>query len=117
MYKPIDTLDCIKNLLLKQTVFSLGEKTVRKGRVMLFSCSDYYVKFVIQTNKNVIKNYEIPYPYKVTYDKSHVNFSYQLFDLCKENEDKLQQMKIYTPPTNCNKLHDKKLTITIIEPV
>lgn len=115
MYKPIDTLECIKNILLKQAVFTLGDKTVRKGKVMLFSCNDYYVRFVIQTNKNVLKNYEIPYPYKVTHDESHVCFSYSLFDLCRENMDKLQKIKIYTPPVGCNKLHDKKLTISIIE--
>ena len=55
MYKPIDTLQCIKDMLLKQVVFCLEEKTVRKGKLLLFNSDDYYVRFIIQTNKNVNK--------------------------------------------------------------
>lgn len=116
MYKPIDTLQCIKDILLKQVVFTIDEKTVRRGKIMLFSSNDYYVKFVLQTNKNIIKNYEIPYPYRVLTGNNFVRFSYQLSDLCKDNLDKVQFVTIHTPVENNNKLHDKRLTITVIEP-
>lgn len=115
MYKPLDTLQCMKDLMLKQVIFTLQDKTVRKGKLLLFSCHDYYVKFVLQTNKNVNKNYEIPYPYKVRHDKTYVSFSYKLMDLCKENQNKLQYVLIHTPTSNTNKLHDKTLNITITD--
>jgi hypothetical protein len=115
MYKPLDTLQCIKDLLLKQVVFTIEEKTVRKGKLLLFSCDDYYVKFVLQTNKNVNKNYEIPYPYKVRHGDSYVTFSYKLLDLCRGNQNKLQYMLIHTTPNGTNKLHDKNLNITVID--
>jgi hypothetical protein len=101
--------------MLKQVIFSIEDKTVRKGKLLLFSCDDYYVKFVLQTNKNINKNYEIPYPYKVRFDESHVSFSYKLIDLCRDNQDKLQYVLIHTPTSNTNKLHDKKLNITIVD--
>lgn len=115
MYKPIDTLQCIKDMLLKQVVFCLEEKTVRKGKLLLFNSDDYYVRFIIQTNKNVNKTYEIPYPYRVLDERTQVIFSYQLLDLCKDNHNKYQRLLLHTPATNTNKLHDKRLTITIID--
>ena len=117
MYRPIDTLDCMKNLLLKQVVFTIGEKSVRKGKLLLFTSDNYYVKFVLQTNKNINKNYEIPYPYKVTHTDMFVRFSYKLLDLCRDNTKKLQMIEEYIDPAGANKLHDKRLTISIIEQV
>ena len=115
MYKPLDTLECIKNLLLKQVVFMLGEKTVRRGKLILFTHDEYYVKFMLQTNKNINKNYEIPYPYRVLHGDDFVKFSYTISDLCKENEKKIEFVEQNTSIENVNKLHDMLLTISIIE--
>lgn len=117
MYKPIDTLECMKNLLLKQVVFTIGEKSVRKGKLLLFTSDNYYVKFVLQTNKNINKNYEIPYPYKVTHNDMFVRFSYKISDLCKDNIKKQEIIENYLDTSNVNKLHDKRLTISIIDSV
>lgn len=115
MYKPLDTLQCMKDLLLKQVIFSLGEKTVRKGKLILFTHDDYYVKFMLQTNKNVNKNYEIPYPYRVLTGDNYVKFSYTISDLCKSNQPKIDFVESHSPKENTNKIHDMRLTISIIE--
>ena len=96
-------------------MFCIETKTVRKGKLLLFNQDDYYIKFLIQTNKNVNKNYEIPYPYSVASTKYGVVLSYTLEDLSRGNLDKLQYMQIHTPTTGTNKLHNKKLSITIID--
>ena len=110
---PFQSIDCVKQLLQKDVVFMLGQKSVRKGKLMLYNMNDYYVKFVIRTNKNINKTYEVPYPYQVTSDDTHVRFSYTIEDLCRGNmlkHDKI--MGRYGSAVN--KFFDKRLTISVM---
>jgi len=104
----------MKNLLLKQVIFTLGEKTVRRGKLMLFTHDEYYVKFILQTSKSLNKNYEIPYPFRVLHGDSFVKFSYTIADLCKKNQRKIDMVEQNIPEV-VNKFHDTRLTITIID--
>ena len=115
MYKESKSLNCIKELLLQNVMFCIDTKTVRKGKLLLFNQDDYYIKFLIQTNKNINKNYEIPYPYKIHSTKHGVSLSYTLDDLSRNNPNKLQYMQIHTSTTGNNKLHNKILTITVFD--
>ena len=115
MYKESKSLECIKELLLQNVMFCIETKTVRKGKLLLFNQDDYYIKFLIQTNKNINKNYEIPYPYNVSASKHGVALSYTLEDLSRGNLDKLQYMQIHTPTSGTNKLHNKVLTISVFD--
>jgi len=109
------TLNVLKNFLLKPVVFILNDKTVRKGKLILFHQSDYYVKFTLQTNKNITKIYEIPYPYKILARNEQVTFSYMISDLCRDNYNKTEYIFDNTPKEGINKVHDKQLTISVIE--
>ena len=108
-------LQHVKELLLKNVVFTINEKTVRRGKLLICNQDEYYIKFVLQTNKNVNKNYEVPYPYSVCSNESQVIFSYKILDLCKGNEMKHAMITAKTPTSNCNKLHDKRLIISIVD--
>lgn len=109
------TLDTVKSLLLKPVVFMLNDKAVRRGKLLLFHQADYYIKFTIQTNKNTNKTYEVPYPYKIYNEPNRVIFSYLISDFCKKNVNKEQFLTSVTPTTGVNKIHDRRLTITVID--
>lgn len=111
---PDVTMECVKRLLQKDVVFHLGQKSVRKGKLILFNMADYYVKFIIKTNKNINKTYEVPYPYHVTHDNRHVSFSYTIKDLVRSNMIK-HDMIICKYGSTTNKFFDKKLTISVID--
>ena len=108
-------LDCIKNYLQKNVTFSVGQKTVRRGKLLLYNINDYYIKFTIKTNKDIQKTYEVPFPFQVYDNKNYLTLSYKINDLCAGNNTRIDFInKYFTEITN--KLHDKRLIISIIEP-
>lgn len=107
-------LDCIKNFLQKDVVFCIEQKTVRKGRLMLYNATDYYIKFTIKTNKDVCKTYEVPFPYIIKAYDCYINMSYKIIDLCAGNENKAAFIREHYKDS-ANKLHEKNLTISIID--
>jgi hypothetical protein len=111
---PYNTLECLKKLLQKEVVFLLGQKSVRKGRLLLYNIHDYHVKFMIHTNKNINKTYEVPYPYNVTHSDNHVSFSYTIKDFCRDNANK-HDVVMCKYGSSINKFFDKRLTISVID--
>ena len=54
-------LDCLQ----KQVVFSIGDKTIKKGRLLLFRRVHYFIQISLMSDKNVRENFEVPIPFKV----------------------------------------------------
>lgn len=99
---------------LQQNVsFSIGPKTVRKGRLVLYNIHDYYIKFIIKTNKDLTKTYEIPYPFKIHEERDSVYMSYTIDDLCNDNRKKADFVEEFEPETP-NKLFNNTLILTNI---
>ena len=112
----MSNVDIMKEFLLKPVMFTSAEKTVRKGRLLLFHQTDYYIRFTIQTNKNITKNYEVPYPYKIKQRNNHeIVFSYLISDLCRKNEGKIDFVADITDKSIANKIYDRQLTISVID--
>ena len=107
------TLKLFDSFLLENIAFSIGTKTVRKGRLMLYNINDYYIKFIIKTNKDLTKTYEVPYPFKITKDGNHIRMSYTVTDLCNENSNKEDFVNEFQPEQT-NKLFNNTLILTNI---
>jgi hypothetical protein len=104
-----DTMKLLQPMLQHHVHFNIGHKTVRKGRLMLYNMQDYYVKFTIKTNKDLIKTYEVPYPFRVISTDNMVRFSYKVSDFCRDNPNKEQLLREFEPIQN--KMYDKYLSI------
>lgn len=104
-----DALQLLEPMLQEQVCFNIDHKTTRKGRLILFNVIDYHVKFTISSNKNTIKTYEVPYPFKVTTGEGFVKFSYKIADFCNGNTRKEELVRMFEPVTN--KLYDKNLIL------
>ena len=112
-YKIQKTLKMFYDFLQHNVTFSIGPKTVRKGRLMLYNIHDYYIRFIIKTNKDLTKTYEIPYPFKIHRDKDSVHMSYTIDDLCNDNRKKAEFVEEFKTE-NPNKLFNNTLILTNI---
>ena len=71
------------NCLQKQIIFSIGEKVIKKGRLLLFRRVHYFIQISLLTDKNVRENFEIPIPFKVENynEEGLLYFDYRLTSL------------------------------------
>ena len=69
--------------LQKNMDFSINNKTVKKGRLLLFRRVHYYIQIALLTEKNLRENFEIPIPFKVEdySDEGLLYFDYRLDSL------------------------------------
>ena len=63
--------------LQEQLIFSVGDKVIKKGRLLLFRRAHYYIQIAILTDKNTRENFEVPIPFKV---ESHEEEGLLYFD-------------------------------------
>jgi hypothetical protein len=79
--------------------FTLGQKVVKQGRLVLFKRAHYYLHITLLTSKNNKESFEIPIPYKVE-EYPHEGlayFDYRIQGLCGLDEEinsRLAKVKI-----------------------
>ena len=73
-------------MLQRDVQFSVNDKVIKEGKIMIFNVKDFYISFVLTTKKSQNKTYEIPLPFDIrqqdttlfldyTLDKIHRNSS------------------------------------------
>ena len=67
----------LKPLLLQNIVIKTDKKILKRGRLKIFQVKQYYINLTLDY-KGSIKSYEIPYPYKMDWDKKTAIFNYHL---------------------------------------
>lgn len=91
----IDTLTPIINMeqipgedffvecLQKKIIFSIGNRQIKRGRLILFRRSHYYIHISLLTDKNTRESLEIPIPfdYEMHGDEGLMYFDYRLASL------------------------------------
>jgi hypothetical protein len=89
--------------LQKNVVFSIGDKIIKKGRLLLFRRVHYYVQISLMTDKADRENFEIPIPFKVeNYKKDGLlYFDYRINSLHVKN---LPPIPDKVPSTYFNKI-------------
>lgn len=73
--------------LQKNMNFSINNKTIKCGRLLLFRRVHYYIQIALLTEKNLRENFEIPIPFKVENysDEGLLYFDYRLDSLQVDN--------------------------------
>ena len=107
-------VDVVKTLLQHNTNFCIESKIIRRGKLLLYNITDYHVKFSIKTNKNLLKVFEVPYPFHVSEQNGSVVFSYRLQDLCGGNTCRMEDMSL-VEQQGVNKFYDKRLIINNLD--
>jgi hypothetical protein len=91
-------------------IFNLGTKTIRKGRLIIFKKSHFFIQISLLTIKGNQETFEVPIPFKVEYHPGEnlIYFDYRLKSLTGNNEDLkdlvLHQIKKNTPSQYFNKI-------------
>jgi hypothetical protein len=72
--------------LQKQIVVSMDNRTLRKGKLMLFSRSNYYILISLMSEKGHRENMEVPIPFNIEYheDEGLMYFDYRVSALRTE---------------------------------
>jgi len=105
----------VNKLLQHNVSFNVEEKTVKKGKLILFCVKDFFCTFTIicieKNNKKII--YEIPYPFSFSAEEKKLVFDYTLNSFCKTNNKILDIIKTLGIEKT-SKLFNKKLTINVL---
>ena len=69
-------LECLQ----KQIVITLENRTLRKGRLMLFNRSNYFIQISLINDKGSRENVEIPIPFNIEYHREEglMYFDYRI---------------------------------------
>ena len=102
----------IQPLLQQQVVFSVNDKILKEGRLILFNVRDFHLCFYLKTDKGSNRLYELPYPYHITKHLNGVHLDYTLETLTKGATELMYRIKGLTKVRN-SKLYDNILTISV----
>ena len=96
--------------LQRSLTFNLGTKTIRKGRLIIFKRSHFFIQISLLSTKGSQETFEIPIPFKIEHHPAEnlIYFDYRLNSLTGNNEELkdliLQQIKKNTPSQYFNKI-------------
>jgi len=99
--------------------FTLGEKIIKQGRLVLFKRAHYYLHVTLMTDKSNKESFEIPIPFRVEeyFHEGLAFFDYRLqglLGLKSELNEKLAKVRIKNtnPSQYYNKILEIKAQIT-----
>lgn len=72
--------------LQKNVVFTIDSKTIKSGRILLFSIKDFFCSFLLANDvKKKRFLYEIPYPFDFIENETELIFDYTLSTFTQNN--------------------------------
>ena len=76
--------DALKPFLLRDIIIRTDKKVLKRGYLKIFQIKQYYINLSLEY-KGSIKNYEIPYPFKIhsERDGTEAVLNYHLTLLCQ----------------------------------
>jgi hypothetical protein len=77
------------NSLQKNLIFTIGSKTLKKGKLIIFKRQHYHIQLTLTNVKQEKENFEIPIPFAV---EEHLNdnlvyFDYRMKSLAHRNSE------------------------------
>jgi hypothetical protein len=94
--------------------FTLGQKVIKQGKLLLFKRAHYYLHITLLTSKNNKESFEIPIPFKVEeyLHEGLAYFDYRIQGLCGLDEELNQRLsKIRVKNINPSQYYNKILEI------
>ena len=72
--------NALDQFLQKDINVVFNKKTIRKGKLILYTSKDFYLSLIIKTNKNINKTFDVPYPFNMELNEqeSQIVFDYRL---------------------------------------
>lgn len=73
--------------LQRDIVFSMDNKIIKEGKLILFSQKDYYLIFHLKNSNGDNKKYELPYPFHINREKNYLTFDYKIESISKNDSE------------------------------
>ena len=102
-----------KFLLQKQLTLELSKKTYKQGKMILFYQKNFYLTFIMDTEKKPKEKIEIPIPFDIEIHEEDdlVYFDYRIKTLSKHAPGIENHLMVYPSKVAGNKFWDTILTI------
>jgi hypothetical protein len=102
-----------KYLLQKQISMDIKDKPYKKGKLILFYQRNFYLVFVMDTDKKAKEKIEIPIPYDIEMhtDENLIYFDYRIKTLAKHAPEIETNLLVYPKKITGNKFWDSILLI------
>lgn len=104
----------LQRFLQMNIIIKCEGKTLKAGRLKLFSSKQYFIRLNIETAKKETKILELPYPYAIHLTDTSCTLNYRLSVLTNGNNttsNKLRSLKTNTT----HKVYDNLVTITGVD--
>ncbi len=73
--------------LQRDVVFSMDNKIIKEGKLILFSQKDYYLIFHLKNSNGDNKKYELPYPFNIDKENNYLMFDYKIESISKNDSE------------------------------
>ena len=101
----------LNSQLQRKLKFTVNNKVIKRGKLLLFIIKDFYLNFVLVNDKGERKYYEVPYPYSVQETpEGNVVLDYTLDTLSQNNKMLFYRLKVVNRIKK-SKLYDSKLIV------
>jgi len=106
-----------KTLLQKDLSFEIKNKTIKRGKVVLFFQRNFHIVFVLDTDKAKRDKIELPIPFKIEHHDSDglVYFDYRVATFSKMFPECQPYLTFYTQKVAKSKYYDSILSISNIK--
>ena len=99
--------DHLKPFLLRDIIIRTDKKILKRGRLKIFQIKQYYINLSLEY-KGSIKNYEIPYPFKMHHDNEKGVLNYHLSSFIPKTQ---MTMVKFLDSSSKSKLYDSLVYI------
>ena len=99
----------LKKLMLKTVDFQLDGKSLKKGKIKVFNTKQFHIKFIIE-HDNDLKDFELPYPFRITKCPDGYLFDYALSAFIPRTEEIFWKLKCMNK-SESSRLHDNHLYV------
>lgn len=99
----------IKDLILENVDFLVDGKSLRKGKIKVYNTKQFFIKFQIEA-QNELKEFELPYPYRVVQTTNGYIFDYCLSAFCPPTEELYYKLKLLNKE-NASKIYNTHLHV------
>jgi hypothetical protein len=105
--------EACKFLLQRKLTMEVASKVFKEGKLLLFYQKNFYLTFIMDTDKKKKEKIEIPIPYdiEVHEEDNLVYFDYRLKTLAKHAPEVENYLKVYSSKKSSNKFWNTILTI------
>jgi hypothetical protein len=101
--------DQLKPLMLSNVEFVIDNKVIKRGKIRVYNTKQFFIKFRLEHSDDV-KDYEIPYPFRVERLDNGYLFDYCLSAFIPNTEEVYWKMKMMNKEES-SKLHEKYLFV------